>query len=88
MTAAAASLAPATAGKTAFSPDATPRAAWWQQRVPSQPNHRGQPAKRLGGDESAGDFVVTWESGSDDTNYDVYARWYAKTAAVNYAFRH
>ena len=32
-----------------------------------------------------GNFVVSWESGSDDTNYDIYARWYANTAAVNYA---
>ena len=34
--------------------------------------------------DADGDFVVTWESGADDTNYDVYARWYAKTSAVDY----
>ncbi len=35
--------------------------------------------------DAAGDFVVTWESAPDGGNYDVYARWYANTAAVNYA---
>ncbi len=34
--------------------------------------------------DADGDFVVTWESSTDGTNYDVYARWYAKTSAVNY----
>ena len=34
--------------------------------------------------DADGDFVVTWESSTDGTNYDIYARRYVSTATAEY----
>ena len=34
--------------------------------------------------DADGDFVVTWESNADGTNYDIYARRYVSTTTAEY----